>query len=300
MNEPPLRVLVVEEGVPDAPSVRSLLAGSDRAAEVRAAASLEEAIEQLRRSRFDVVLLDLFLRDSAGLDTQRAIAVHAVDTPIVILTSRRHQPIALQAVRAGAQDFLAREGMRREMLVRAISYAIERHRLLDEIRTASLRDELTGLYNRRGFTTLAEQQVRFAIRNSRPMALLFADLDGMKRINDSFGHGLGDDALRAMTEVLRRTFRACDVLARLGGDEFVALGLDADLGGAGVILERLQVNVAEFNAEAGRPYRLSASTGMAVFDPDQPLELGELLARADSAMYSQKRARSRGRNVVAR
>jgi two-component system, cell cycle response regulator len=300
MNEPPLRVLVVEEHAPDAPSVAHLLSTSALAAEVRAVGTLSQSIALLRDHRFDIVLLDLFLRDSSGLDTQRAIAIHAVDTPIVILTSRRHQPIALQAVRAGAQDFLAREGMKREMLVRAISYAIERHRLLDEIRTASLRDELTGLYNRRGFTTLAEQQVRFAVRNSRPMALLFADLDGMKRINDSFGHGFGDDALRAMTEVLRRTFRACDVLARIGGDEFVALGLDADHGGADVIVDRLQNNVAEFNAEAGRPYRLSASTGMAVFDPDQPLELDELLARADSAMYSQKRTKSRGRGVAAR
>lgn len=161
-------------------------------------------------------------------------------------------------------------------------------RYADEVRAASLVDELTGLYNRRGFLALAVQQLKLATRNKWPVMVLFADLDGLKQVNDRFGHGAGDRVLVEVVQLLRQTFRESDVLARLGGDEFVVLTTDASL--ASVDLgARLQERLAALNA-APRAHPLSLSFGIAHRDLQQPESLDALLALADARMYEQKRA----------
>jgi diguanylate cyclase (GGDEF)-like protein/PAS domain S-box-containing protein len=158
----------------------------------------------------------------------------------------------------------------------------------EALRALLLVDELTGLYNRRGFLTLGEQQLKMAGRTKRKLLLLFADFDHLKRINDSLGHPQGDQALIDIADVLRETFRESDILARIGGDEFVVLALETDSANPETLTARLQKNLEAHNASADRRYRLSLSVGVARYDPEHPCSIDELLARADRLMYAQK------------
>lgn len=165
--------------------------------------------------------------------------------------------------------------------------------LREELRALSLVDELTGLFNRRGFVTLAQQQLKTAHRMKRRMRLFFMDLDELKTINDNLGHRLGDQALLAAAAVLRATFRESDILARVGGDEFVAFTMEAEEDSTGPLSERINANVQEFQEREKPLYRLSLSLGTALYDPaqpaGQPVDLEELLYQADIQMYQNKR-----------
>jgi diguanylate cyclase (GGDEF)-like protein/PAS domain S-box-containing protein len=161
----------------------------------------------------------------------------------------------------------------------------------EELRSLSLQDELTGLYNRRGWLELAKQGLRLAQREKRPAAVIFADLNGMKLINDHQGHEAGDLALCDTASLLRKACREVDVVARFGGDEFVVFALDFDLNGLSALRRRVKDALDELNASQVRPFRLSISIGAAFFTPDAPETIDELLDRADREMYEQKRAR---------
>lgn len=165
----------------------------------------------------------------------------------------------------------------------------ERRMSEEHLRSLSMVDELTGLYNRRGFIALAEQQGRVATRTGRGLLLVFLDLDDFKQINDTLGHPVGDQALREVADILRHTFRESDVVGRLGGDEFAALALESRPGSAPVVLGRIQERLRAYNSRPGAQYRLALSLGTAWFDGDGPCDIEEMLALADRKMYRQKR-----------
>ncbi|MEJ2670870.1 MAG: sensor domain-containing diguanylate cyclase [Deltaproteobacteria bacterium] len=159
----------------------------------------------------------------------------------------------------------------------------------DEAQARSLVDELTGLYNRRGFFTLASHQFKLTKRRHQGMVLLFADLDGLKAINDTLGHLAGDQALIEVAGLMRRTFRESDILARIGGDEFVVLILEPT--GVKSILRRLYQNLKRCNVRADRAFGIALSIGMAHFNPLFPSTIEELVCQADFSMYENKRRR---------
>lgn len=152
-------------------------------------------------------------------------------------------------------------------------------------------DELTGITNRRGFVMLGQKCLQLSHRQGREASLLFLDLNRFKEINDSLGHEVGDDALRQMARLLCKVFRNADIFARLGGDEFVVLLPDIGPGMVPGVLARFDEALAQFNLEAGKPYRLACSTGVAHYDPAMPPELELLLMQADRQMYNHKRGR---------
>jgi diguanylate cyclase (GGDEF)-like protein/PAS domain S-box-containing protein len=164
----------------------------------------------------------------------------------------------------------------------------ERKRALEEWQSLSLTDDLTGLYNRRGFFTLTEQQLKHANRTHERFVLVFVDLDGLKQINDRFGHHEGSNAIRKAAEILRQTFRESDILARLGGDEFTVLALAASNENTDAIRARLQEKIRSFNASRNLPYDLGMSIGVALLDPRGELSIDEVIRRADAAMYEHK------------
>ena len=159
------------------------------------------------------------------------------------------------------------------------------------LRRLSLVDELTGVYNRRGFMTLAESHLAMAIRRKRQLLLIFADVDSLKQINDEFGHAAGDQVLRDAATVLRRTYRSADIIARLGGDEFTAFPVEAGSDTASILLDRLRKTIAAHNSETPRPYALSLSVGIGRFDPSVCQTVEQLLSEADRELYAQKRSR---------
>lgn len=161
----------------------------------------------------------------------------------------------------------------------------------EELRLLAVTDLLTELYNRRGFMTLVDQQMKAAARTGRKLSLLFIDLDGMKRINDTWGHEEGDRALVRAATILKRTFRESDILARVGGDEFAVLVIDA-AEDTEIVLRRLAEQIAFHNDGPDRLYEISMSIGMAGYDPQTPCSLDELISRADTRMYEQKNIKS--------
>lgn len=164
---------------------------------------------------------------------------------------------------------------------------LEKH--AQDLREASVTDELTGLLNRRGFSLIADQGMKAAIRNNQRLILFFVDLNGMKTINDTLGHEMGDRALMETAALLRQVFRGSDVIARLGGDEFVVLAIDAAPGSEALIASRLDAAVREQGGPKA-PFTLSLSIGSSIFDPAQPVALDKLLSEADARMYEKKRS----------
>ena len=169
----------------------------------------------------------------------------------------------------------------------------------EELRSLSLRDGLTGLYNRRGFLELSQQHLRVARRDGQRVMLMFADLDGLKAINDRLGHEVGDRAIAETGEILRSTCRSSDVVARLGGDEFVVLAHKLDSASVELLKGRLERAVETLNRIPGREYELSFSIGFATFDPALPVPVESLLAQADLRMYEAKSDRRRKRHDAA-
>ena len=178
-----------------------------------------------------------------------------------------------------------------EFVSTQIAQVIERKRLEEEICSLSLTDDLTGLNNRRGFIHLAEQELKLAHRNNRPMLLFFGDVDHLKLINDFLGHAQGDMALKEISAILKECFREADIMARIGGDEFVVLTLDDSRENADALTRRVEAALEVCNQQPERAYQLTLSLGVAHYDPVFPTTLDELLAKADSQMYLQKQSR---------
>lgn len=187
-------------------------------------------------------------------------------------------------------------------LVTDVTERVETERLLmaqaRELEALSLTDELTGLNNRRGFVTLATQQLKVATRNLRHAAVIYLDVNDLKPVNDKLGHEEGDRLLRDVARVLRDSFRESDVMARLGGDEFAVLTVDITPQNAAMLEERVVRAERAFNQREERPYLMSLSIGTELFDPGLPSSLEELLARADERMYARKVARKKDRVAV--
>jgi len=256
--------------------------------------SLQAGLARLAQGGIDLVVSDTALPDSQGHETIERLRTQVLDVPIVVLTNRDDEASALRAVQSGAQDYWVRGDLGRRQVIRSLRLAILRHHMLAQLRALSTIDDLTGLYNRRGFMRLAEQHLKVADRGGRQMMLLLADLDKFKAINDQLGHPAGDMALIETGKVLRETFRTSDLIARLGGDEFAILAVEADRGSARVLARRLQDRLDLWNRKAARKYQLSLSVGIACSRPGTLTSLDQLIAEADRALYDQKRVKMPG------
>ncbi len=255
--------------------------------------SLTAAVERLEREPFDAALLDLTLPDSSGLDSFRRLHVRFPQVPVIVLSGFDDEALALECVRSGAQEYLVKGRFEPWMLARLIVFSIERHRQQTKLVALSITDELTGLYNRRGFMELAGHQLKVAERSERELLLFFGDLDSFKSINDQFGHAAGDQALIRTAQIFKETFRASDLIARIGGDEFTVLALEASQAHAGLLMARLRENLKKFNERQVLPFELSLSVGSTCFYPKQSTRLDILLNQADQALYEEKERKAK-------
>ena len=179
--------------------------------------------------------------------------------------------------------------------VKANSSIRERRQLEKQLHEISITDELTGLLNRRGFILMARKHVQLARRNGEEFALLYADMDDLKSINDTLGHKAGDQALKEISSVLKTTFREADIIGRLGGDEFaVLLTSYSEADKKTLISQRLQGDLQRFNKKSGNSYDLSISVGLVCYHPDKGGSLDQLMAEADTLMYQAKQQRKKG------
>lgn len=219
-----INLLVVENDLEDYYIVKELLQRDEhKNYKMTQVGELSEAIEILSKDSFDVILLDLGLDDSSGLQTLKELAAVVDRTPIVVLTGVDDPAIGEQAIQIGAEDYVAKNGISSSLLNRVISYAIERHRLLVKIKRQAEEDALTKLPNRSYLCDTLETLISQSERNTAPLAVAMLDLDGFKSVNDNYGHHAGDELLIKVAERLRQRLRKSDVVGRWGGDEFVIL-----------------------------------------------------------------------------
>jgi len=201
---------------------------------------------------------------------------------------------AMDALRTAYDEMETRVQQRTQELATAnqeLTREVERRRRAEAaLQSLAITDSLTGLYNRRGFMTLAGQLLKQGRRAEHPFLLFLFDLDGLKLINDTHGHLEGDHAINATAAILKDTFRASDVIARIGGDEFaVAVLEDREEAGERPFLNRLKQKMDDFNAHAHKKYALGLSVGTTELDPHDRLSIEGLLAQADAKLYDQKR-----------
>ena len=214
-----LRVLSIEDNPGDAILVREMLRdASPDGFVLENHDRLSTAVAQLLEGSVDCVLLDLSLPDAEGLEALAQVRTVALDVPIVVLTGRTDEVLAVQAVHEGAQDYLIKGQVDARLLSRSINYAIERKRAEVELAHQAMHDALTGLPNRALFYDRLGQALNRGGRQGTAVAVLFLDLDRFKLVNDSLGHSAGDTLLVAVAERLAGVLRAGDTAARFGGD----------------------------------------------------------------------------------
>jgi len=250
----------------------------------------DEALVRLGGERVDVVLLDL----TGPIDVAMSLLVRArvelPDIPVVVLVEPGHkgESNGAAAIEAGACDSVVKEELSRALLTRVLHYAIERYRLHETLDQLSLTDPLTGLYNARGFRTLAEHHLKLAHR-TRGLVIAVADVRALNQINADHGRDVGDRALVAASQVLRETFRASDVIARIADDDFATLMLDASDDATELVLPRLSQSLQHYRSEhRDSPWRLAMTVGLVRVSPGMHAGIDALLAEAGAKALAQQ------------
>ena len=279
------RILVVDDNISLLDTINNGLSLSGY--QCKAAMSASIALELLSKDLFDMMIIDIVLPDMSGFELTTKAKKIKPDMAIIIMTGYIDEFSYEDAIESGASDFIKKPFSVKELIAR-----IEHAKMHERLHDISLHDELTGLYNRRGFFTLAEHLLKTAKRQQAGLFMLYCDLDGLKGINDALGHQKGDWALIDAANILKETFRGSDIIARIGGDEFVVMPIETTGDNLEIVINRLQKAVEIDNTKSKREYKLSISTGTAYFDPLSPCTTDELLSKADRLMYEQKRTKN--------
>jgi diguanylate cyclase (GGDEF)-like protein len=289
-------VLLVEDNPGDARLLREMLRepGSPKT-ELTHYSSMGDAGKHLAKNVPDVIFLDLGLPDATGLDAVRKMRAAVPRIPLVVLTGLDDESLAAQALQEGAQDYLVKGQIETRGLIRALHYAIKRKAMelaslveKDQIIHSAQHDFLTGLPNRMLLNDRIKQAIALAPRHKKKVALLFLDLDGFKRINDSMGHSTGDKLLESVAKRLVDCVRCSDTVSRQGGDEFVVLLSEVEQSeDAAITARRMLRAVAETHPIDQHDLHVTTSIGLSVF-PDDGLDPETLVKNADAAMYHAK------------
>jgi diguanylate cyclase (GGDEF)-like protein len=286
-------VLLIEDNPGDARLIQEMLAEDPETSfQLNCVDRLSRGLEFLAAGKTGLVLLDLSLPDSNGLDTFAKVYAHSPAVPIIVLTGNDDRTVALSAVKSGAQDYVVKGKLDRELLVRSMQYSIERKRYQEQLEHQANYDALTGLPNRNLLLDRLKQAV-FAQRYVRSIAVVFIDLDHFKFVNDSLGHSAGDKLLQCMADRLRAAVRDGDTVARPGGDEFVLILNDQP--NDEVIFSAMQRIIGEVSEPVtieGKEIYVTCSAGISLH-PQDGTDIETLLKNADAAMY---RAKEHGRN----
>lgn len=249
---------------------------------------LDEALVKLDNERYDIVMLDLSLPDKQGVDSITTIRERAPDIPVVVMTSMDDESMAIKALQKGAEEFLVKGEMNSHALSRVLRYAIIRHKGRVELQSLSLVDDITGLYNQRGFMLFAQQQLSIAIRTKRGMIIFFIHIEGLNEITEKHGRQYEDLAKIETANILKEVFRESDIIARHSRDEFTAIAIESFDANNEIIISRLQNEIESRNKQANRQYKLSLCMGKAYYDTEELCTIEGLINRAKESMIEQK------------
>jgi diguanylate cyclase (GGDEF)-like protein len=258
-----------------------------------------------------LAILDWIMPGMDGVEVCRRVRQLAGGSQpyLILLTAKNSKEDLVEGLEAGADDFLSKPfhvhelrvrlqvgerivELQRSLAVRVVELEkaiVEREKAEAELRDLTLTDELTDLYNRRGFFTLGDHHLKGIRRTAERVLVLYADMDGLKQINDTLGHNEGSLAIQRMAVILRQTFRDSDIVARIGGDEFAILAANNQSGETDGIINRVQEAIRIYNQQRTHHYALSLSIGGVCVEPNNHLTIEQIIEMADSVMYTQKR-----------
>ena len=303
MDNQPTKVLLIEDDPDDFVLTRDLLREIDgNRFQLDWARSYDEGLRLLKAGLHDVYLVDYRLGPDSGLQLVREAMRAGVQAPVIMLTGLADREIDVSAMEAGAADYVDKSGLDGQRLERSIRYSLERSRLLKKIGELASHDSITGLYNRRELLRCLDYEIGRCARYKHPLSFVLMDVDDFKKINDRFGHQVGDEALRQVARTLEAIYRSADLLARYGGDEFAVIMPETAPEDAVAGAERLRRAIE--TASIGLPrsdgstdtVRMTVSVGVAGF-PEDANTSEALIAGADRALYHAKRE---GRNRAVR
>ncbi len=249
-------------------------------------ATLDEALARLELGRVNVVVLGLH----GSLEPLEAIGGRSPETTVVVATEREDRTLRALGVRAGAEDYLVVDQLAPGLAGHVIRHAAERHRLQRELATLITRDDVSRMWNIRGFLPIAEHQLRWADRIGKPVVLVFVRLDDLEGVAADHGEEAGDQLVADAAAVVREAVRDSDVAARIAPDTFCVLLTGGASGAEVTVLSRLVEAIAVHNA--GRADRLSLSVGSAVYDPGHPEPFEQILQTAGRRL-SERRSDAR-------
>ena len=290
MDDKIIKVLYVEDEMDHAILIRELIEKIKNVHyELTHVQNLNETLLELNNNNYDIILLDLSLPDEQGVDTVARVCEQAPDIPVVVMSGTDDETMAIKALQKGAQEYLVKGKVQSHALSRILRYAIMRHKGRVELQSLSLVDDLTGLYNKRGFILFAQQQLSLSVRAKRGMILFFIKLNGLKEIKDKSGHQSGDLALIETASILKEVFRDSDIVGRHAEDEFTAIAIESFDANNEIIIKRLQDDLYSSNKQANRLYELSLSIGTAYYDTEELCSIEKLINRAEESMNEQRK-----------
>ena len=289
MNAKPLKLLLLEDGGKDARCLQKVIAdGGSFECDLVKIDELERALCE-QTQELPILLLRSADSSSRLSNDLKRIREIASNVPVLILPKKLDGLLHPGADAGNDLKSTRHHRTNLKKLARILRYGLRQTQVESELSHLAISDELTGLYNRRGFLLLGSERMELAHSLKKNVLLFFADLDNLKQINDQFGHQEGDQALLKTAEIFRNTFRNSDITGRFGGDEFTALVIEEYGQTADTISRRLQENMAELAAN-NTHYPLSLSVGMTRYAAEMRSSLQKLLAQADQALYKQKQA----------
>jgi two-component system cell cycle response regulator len=302
IKQPLLKILICDDDPADRKLVRTYLQRiPDREIVLIEAGHTEEIQNALDKGRIDLVLMDNQMPGKSGMEWLAEIAKKQL-APVIMLTGSGTEETVAQAFQEGAVGYLPKGSLSREKLKNTIDVALGKWTRLqqaladkEKLEQLATFDSLTGLYNRRATLGKLRELINLANRYKEDFSLIMLDIDHFKRVNDRYGHLIGDSVLEEIATIICRNIRETDIVGRYGGEEFIIVLPKTDLSSAWVVAERLRtiIEKAEMKESTGSVFAITVSQGLASWERDE--DAYSLISRADEALY---KAKEKGRNRV--
>lgn len=289
-DTPTINILLIESNNLDAETVREMLTGAMTTPfSLEHHDQLSTSMEYLVGNKPDIILLNLFLSDSQGIDTFSTLHAHSPDIPVIVmLTKKTQESYGVKAHQLGALNYILLDETNSPLLNRAIQCAVEQYRIMQELRAMSLIDSQTGLYNQQSFYVLGQHYLRLAERTRRGLIHFVIQCNNLDWIKQNLSAEEEKKALSFTACAIKETFRRSDILARIRHNKFAVIALESKRSNIDTIAQRLLNSIRSYNKKTHSAYTLSIEYGSAYYDAQEPFSIAELMSRACKEMYSKR------------